>query len=80
VDAVTGLATAAVRAFDGAGILVDNIEVRQPSLDDVFFSLTGGHLQEGGEATVSEAALGSIPADGSPDSDDGSQTLQGARQ
>ena len=44
VDASTGLATAVVRALDGAGVLVDNIEVRQPSLDDVFFSLTGGHL------------------------------------
>ena len=40
----TGLATAVVRALDAAGVVVDNIEVRQPSLDDVFFSLTGGHL------------------------------------
>jgi hypothetical protein len=30
-----------VRALDAAGVLVDNIEVRPPSLDDVFFSLTG---------------------------------------
>jgi ABC-2 type transport system ATP-binding protein len=36
-----GLATAVVRALDQAGVLVDNIEVRQPSLDDVFFRLTG---------------------------------------
>jgi ABC-2 type transport system ATP-binding protein len=41
VDSVPGLATALVRALDGAGMLVDNIEVRQPSLDDVFFALTG---------------------------------------
>ena len=41
-----GLATAVVRALDAAGVLVDNIEVRQPSLDDVFFSLTGGHIEE----------------------------------
>jgi hypothetical protein len=40
------LATAVVRALDAAGVLVDNIEVRQPSLDDVFFSLTGGHIEE----------------------------------
>jgi ABC-2 type transport system ATP-binding protein len=46
VDASTGLATAVVRALDAAGVLVDNIEVRQPSLDDVFFSLTGGHIEE----------------------------------
>jgi ABC-2 type transport system ATP-binding protein len=36
-----GLATIVVRALDAAGILVDNVEVRQPSLDDVFFRLTG---------------------------------------
>ena len=41
VDNTPGLATTVVRALDAAGILVDNIEVRQPSLDDVFFSLTG---------------------------------------
>jgi ABC-2 type transport system ATP-binding protein len=41
IDSVPGLATAVVRALDVAGVLVDNIEVRQPSLDDVFFSLTG---------------------------------------
>jgi hypothetical protein len=30
-----------VRALDAASISVDNVEVRQPSLDDVFFALTG---------------------------------------
>jgi hypothetical protein len=30
-----------VRALDRAGALVDDVEVRQPSLDDVFFALTG---------------------------------------
>jgi daunorubicin resistance ABC transporter ATP-binding subunit len=49
VDSSTGLATVVVRALDDAGVLVDNIEVRQPSLDDVFFSLTGGHIE--GEST-----------------------------
>ena len=44
VDAAPGLATSVVRALDTAGVLVDTIEVRQPSLDDVFFSLTGGHI------------------------------------
>jgi ABC-2 type transport system ATP-binding protein len=47
VDASTGLATAVVRALDAAGVTVDNIEVRQPSLDDVFFTLTGEHVEEG---------------------------------
>ncbi len=45
VDSASGLATSVVRALDQAGALVDDIEVRQPSLDDVFFSLTGGHLE-----------------------------------
>jgi ABC-2 type transport system ATP-binding protein len=51
VDSSPGLATAVVRALDEAGVLVDNIEVRQPSLDDVFFSLTGGHIEEDGGPT-----------------------------
>jgi ABC-2 type transport system ATP-binding protein len=53
VDASPGLATSVVRALDAAGVLVDNIEVRQPSLDDVFFSLTGGHIEE--ELTAASA-------------------------
>jgi ABC-2 type transport system ATP-binding protein len=36
-----GLATAVVRALDAAGVTVDDVEVHQPSLDDVFFALTG---------------------------------------
>ena len=41
-----GLATTAVRALDAAGILVDDVEVHQPSLDDVFFALTGREADE----------------------------------
>jgi ABC-2 type transport system ATP-binding protein len=55
VDPVPGLATAIVRALDRAGIVVDNVEVRRPSLDDVFFALTGGHLADG---TPSEPGSG----------------------
>ncbi len=36
-----GLATTVVRALDDAGVSVDDVEVRNPSLDDVFFALTG---------------------------------------
>ncbi|HEX3834738.1 MAG TPA: ATP-binding cassette domain-containing protein [Solirubrobacteraceae bacterium] len=45
VRASAGLATRVVRALDEAGIEVDDVEIRQPSLDDVFFALTGhpGH-------------------------------------
>jgi ABC-2 type transport system ATP-binding protein len=41
VRSAGGLASTVVRALDTAGITVDDIEVRQPSLDDVFFALTG---------------------------------------
>ena len=41
VDNAPGLATTVIRVLDQSGVMVDNIEVRQPSLDDVFFSLTG---------------------------------------
>jgi len=41
VENGSGLATAVVRVLDQAGIEVDDVEVHQPSLDDVFFALTG---------------------------------------
>jgi ABC-2 type transport system ATP-binding protein len=37
----SGLATTVVRALDAGAIAVDDVEVRRPSLDDVFFALTG---------------------------------------
>jgi ABC-2 type transport system ATP-binding protein len=59
VDAAAGLATSLVRALDAAGALVDNIEVRHPSLDDVFFALTGGHIDDGdGDDSPRQAASG----------------------
>jgi daunorubicin resistance ABC transporter ATP-binding subunit len=45
-----GLATAVVRALDAAGVQVDDVQVHQPSLDDVFFALTG-HPSEPDEPT-----------------------------
>jgi daunorubicin resistance ABC transporter ATP-binding subunit len=41
VDTRAGLATAVIRRLDAAGIEVDDLEIHHPSLDDVFFSLTG---------------------------------------
>jgi daunorubicin resistance ABC transporter ATP-binding subunit len=41
VRSAGGLATTIVRALDDADITVDDVEVHQPSLDDVFFALTG---------------------------------------
>jgi ABC-2 type transport system ATP-binding protein len=68
VDASAGLATAVVRALDAAGVLVDNIEVRQPSLDDVFFSLTGGHIveevEDGADDGVGDGGSGRAGGDG----------------
>ena len=37
----SGVATTVVRALDAAAIGVDDVAVHQPSLDDVFFALTG---------------------------------------
>jgi daunorubicin resistance ABC transporter ATP-binding subunit len=48
VTSGTGLATAIVRTLDQAGISVDDVQVHQPSLDDVFFALTG-HSSEADE-------------------------------
>ncbi|MBF6557885.1 MAG: ATP-binding cassette domain-containing protein [Acidimicrobiales bacterium] len=75
VDASTGLATAVVRALDASGVLVDNIEVRQPSLDDVFFSLTGGHIEEeGGGIDPGDANAARSAVDG-----DSGHKLEGVR-
>ena len=35
-------AAASVRLLDGAGIRIEDLTVRRPSLDDVFLTLTGG--------------------------------------
>ncbi len=37
-----GLATTVVRALDAAQVSVEDVQVRPPSLDDVFFALTAG--------------------------------------
>ena len=63
VDPTPGVATSLVRALDAVGALVDNIEVRRPSLDDVFFALTGGHIADDGLEDGSGVA-GAIRGDG----------------
>jgi ABC-2 type transport system ATP-binding protein len=41
VRSTSGLATTVIRVLDRSGIAVDDVQVHQPSLDDVFFALTG---------------------------------------
>jgi ABC-2 type transport system ATP-binding protein len=50
-----GLATRIVRALDEAGIAVDDVQVHQPSLDDVFFALTGRDAEPDEVLDVPEA-------------------------
>jgi ABC-2 type transport system ATP-binding protein len=59
-----GSIAAAVRRLDGAGISVDDLAERQPTLDDVFISLTGhaaehqnGDRAEEGEPVVAEEEM-----------------------
>jgi ABC-2 type transport system ATP-binding protein len=59
VPAEAGLATAVLRALDGAGIAVDDIAIHKPSLDDVFATLTGA-----APALNGNGATRSAPGDG----------------
>jgi daunorubicin resistance ABC transporter ATP-binding subunit len=61
LDRAAGVATTIVRALDDAQIAVDDVQVHQPSLDDVFFALTGHGAEadegdERDEADLSRAA------------------------
>jgi ABC-2 type transport system ATP-binding protein len=46
VRSTNGFATTVVRALDAAGVAVDDVDLHQPSLDDVFFALTGHPAEE----------------------------------
>ena len=50
-----GAIAEAVRALDRAGIAIDDIALRRPTLDDVFLQLTG-HTAEESEAEEEAAA------------------------
>ena len=51
----TGAIAAAVRALDTAGIDVEDLALRRPTLDDVFLALTGKHAEELPEAEEAAA-------------------------
>jgi ABC-2 type transport system ATP-binding protein len=50
-----GAITEVVRRLDAAGVAVDDLTVRRPTLDDVFLSLTGRPAEEA-EATEEDVA------------------------
>lgn len=43
-----------VRDLDAAGVLLDDLAIRRPSLDDVFLTLTGRSASAGTKASESE--------------------------
>jgi ABC-2 type transport system ATP-binding protein len=57
-DGAAGIATTIVRVLDRARIAVDDMQVHQPSLDDVFFALTGhpAERERADERDLGEAA------------------------
>jgi ABC-2 type transport system ATP-binding protein len=47
-----GAVADAVRALDEAGVVIDDIATRRPTLDDVFLNLTGHAAVDGEEETA----------------------------
>jgi len=45
-----------IREFDAAGISVDDIALRRPTLDDVFLTLTGRAAEAEGEEEAEDSA------------------------
>ena len=58
------LVPALVRALDEAGAPASRVVLREPTLDDVFLSLTGRSLRDSGDTPAPEAA--DEPADPVP--------------
>jgi ABC-2 type transport system ATP-binding protein len=52
----SGLIVEAVRRLDQAGVGVDDIGLRRPTLDDVFLSLTGHAAEATGDEQEAKAA------------------------
>jgi ABC-2 type transport system ATP-binding protein len=52
----SGVIAEAVRRLDDAGVGIDDIALRRPTLDDVFIALTGHSAEEDAEAEAREEA------------------------
>jgi ABC-2 type transport system ATP-binding protein len=50
-----GAIAEAVRRLDAAGVALDDVTLRRPTLDDVFISLTGHAAEEAGAGAGAEA-------------------------
>ena len=50
-----------IRALDLHGVVVESVEVRTPSLDDVFMAVTGSHLEGAGDGSHADADGESSP-------------------
>jgi hypothetical protein len=48
----------ALRALDGADMSPASLTVREPSLDDVFLTLTGKHAEGDGDSSAAEPTDG----------------------
>jgi daunorubicin resistance ABC transporter ATP-binding subunit len=62
VRSSAGLASTVVRALDRAGVSVDDVQLHQPSLDDVFFALTGRPADATTDAVEPEPAYTDLEA------------------
>ena len=49
IERKIGIVPAVVRALDEAGVEVDDVVIRRPTLDDVFLTLTGSHAEPEGQ-------------------------------
>ena len=43
-----------VRALDGAGVVLSQLQIHEPTLDDVFLAKTGRHLEGSGDEQEQE--------------------------
>ncbi|MBN2624633.1 MAG: ATP-binding cassette domain-containing protein [Acidimicrobiales bacterium] len=57
VDRGRAVMADAVRALDALGLDVDDIGLRRPTLDEVFLTLTGSSIDDGGDVTSGTAAV-----------------------